>query len=127
MKLFVRIAATYLAIIGLASLLAPQAASGQMGHSLSPFDIFVARSLGAAIVAVAWIDWSFSSQLNRTAAGLLWANLFMNASLAVIDIAAVMHHTTGPNSWFGINMHGLLMIGFLYFLYRIYHSRATKE
>lgn len=127
MKLFVRIAAAYFAVIGLASLLAPQSASGQIGHALSAFDVFVARSLGAAIVAVAMANWSLSSRLSRSTVGLLWANLFMNTSLADIDIVAVTHKTIGQNSWTGISIHGLLAAGFVYFIYQTYTIKNVKE
>jgi hypothetical protein len=120
MKLFIRFAAVYFIAIGLISLAAPQAGSGQMGQTLSAFDIFVARSLGAAIMTVGLINWSLSSRQSHSTTGLLWANLFMNASLATIDVYAVLQKTIGASSWFGISMHALLIIGCVYFLYQTY-------
>jgi hypothetical protein len=117
MKLFVRITAVYLGLIGLASLCDP-AASSQLGHTLSMFDVFMARSLGAALVTVALIDWSASSRLRSLGSGLLWANLFMNTALAAIDIGAIAHKTIGSGAWFGVGMHCVFIAGLVYWLMR---------
>lgn len=117
MKLFIRLAALYFVIIGLASLLAPQAASS---HPLSAFDIFVARSLGAALATIGMMNWSLGAKLNQRLRGPLTANLFANASLACIDIYAVHQKIIANSSWFGIGIHALLCAGFIYCLLRNY-------
>lgn len=121
MKLFVRFAAVYFIVIGLASLLAPQAASS---HALSAFDIFVARSLGAALAALGMVNWSLGSRLRQPLRGPIAANIFANVSLAVIDIAAVHQGVIGGSSWFGIGMHLLLCVGFVYCFFQ---NQATKN
>lgn len=118
MKVFIRIAAAYFIAIGLVSLLVPQVASGQLGHSLSAFDVFVARSLGAAVTAIGIADWSVSSKKGELLRGLFAANIFANISLAAIDILAINQGVIGASSWFGITMHGVLSVGFIYSLLR---------
>ncbi len=109
--------------IGLASLLAPQAASS---HSLSAFDVFVARSLGAVLTAIGMINWSFSPKLHQSRRGLLGANIFANASLATIDVYTVHQGVIGSSSWFGICMHILLCTGFALCLFRGYKIKDSN-
>lgn len=122
-----RFAAVYFVIIGMASLLAPQAAAGHMGHPLSAFDVFVARSLGVAITTVGLTNWSFSTKLDSAMRGLCAANVFANVSLACIDISAVHQGAVASSAWFGISMHVLLGVGFAYCLFRMYSPKDRRS
>jgi hypothetical protein len=112
LSLFMKLVAGYLVLIGAVSLLIPQAASGGMGNELSSFDIFVARTLGAALITLGIIDWSISNP------AVLWANVFMNVTLAIVDTLNILAGTIGPSNWTGIGFHLAFTAGFLFYLLR---------
>jgi hypothetical protein len=114
---FLKIQAIYLGAIGALSLLIPQAAGGQLG-GLTAFDVFVARSLGAVLVTVAALNWVASSSPRPVLRAALWANLFMNVTLAVIDTIATVNATISTSSWTGISFHALFSSGILLYLLR---------
>jgi hypothetical protein len=115
--LFLRIQAIYLGAIGALSLLIPQAAGGQLG-GLTAFDVFVARSLGAVLVTVAALNWVASSAPGPVLRSALWANVFMNVTLGLIDTIATANATISSSSWTGISFHALFTIGLLLHLVR---------
>ncbi|MEV6969861.1 hypothetical protein AB0M47_32580 [Hamadaea sp. NPDC051192] len=115
--LFLKIQAIYLAAIGGLSLLIPQAAGGRLG-SLTAFDVFVARSLGAVLVTVAALDWVASTSPGPMLRPALWANVFMNVTLGAIDTLATANATISASSWTGISIHALFTIGLLGYLLR---------
>ena len=114
---FLKIQAIYLGAIGALSLLIPQAAGGQLG-GLTAFDVFVARSLGAVLVTVAALNWVASSSPGPVVRKALWANVFMNVTLGVIDTIATANATISTSSWTGISFHALFTIGLLVYLLR---------
>jgi hypothetical protein len=115
--LFLKVQAVYLGAIGALSLLIPQAAGGQLGH-LTPFDIFVARSLGAVLVTVAALTWVASSSPGPVLRSALWANVFMNVTLGVIDTIATANATISTSSWTGISIHAVFTTGLVFYLLR---------
>jgi hypothetical protein len=120
--MFLKLQAIYLGAIGVLSLLVPQAAGGQLG-GLTAFDVFVARSLGAVLVTVAALNWVASSSPRPVLRAALWANLFMNVALGVIDTIATANATISTSSWTGISFHALFTIGILFYLLR--HPRVV--
>ena len=126
MKLFLRIVVVYMGIIGLVSLLYPQAGASNLGHALNSFELFIARSLGALLITIAIINWLLSTAPPAIVRGLLWGNLFMNTVLAVIDIIALSGHVIDASAWSGISVRVLLCFGSLYYIFIARH-RNTKE
>jgi len=118
-RTFMTIVAVETALIGLISLLVPEAASESLGTKLSTFDIFSARTIGAILVAMAIVNWSVRNEpMAKSLRGILWANVFMNGTLAFIDTLAIVHKIIGAGTWTGIGIHMVLISGFLYFLTR---------
>lgn len=124
--LFLKIQAIYLGAIGALSLLIPRAAGGQLG-GLTAFDVFVARSLGAVLVTVAALNWVASFSPGPVLRKALWANVFMNVTLAVIDTIATANATISTSSWTGISVHALFTIGLLVYLLRRPQARPCTR
>jgi len=124
--LFLKIQAIYLGTIGAASLLIPQAAGSQLG-GLTAFDVFVARSLGAVLITVAALNWAASSSPGPVLRSALWANVFMNVTLGVIDTTATVTATISTSSWTGISFHALFTIGLLLYLLRSPRVGAARR
>lgn len=122
---FLKLQAMYIGLIGALSLLIPQAAGSQLGH-LTAFDVFVARSLGTVLVTVAALTWVAGSAPRPLLRAALWATLFMNFTLGVMDTRATADATISTSSWTGIALHGLFTIGTLFYLVRSRGSAATR-
>ena len=112
-----KIAAVELAAIGAISLVAPQAGSSGLGVPLSPFDTFVARSLGVLLLTLAAVNWTVGRERGRPLLrAIASVNIFMNVALGTIDILAILDGTIGPGGWPGIVIHIAFAAGFLYLI-----------
>jgi hypothetical protein len=127
LSLFMKLVAGYLVVIGAVSLLMPQAASGGLGQALTAFDLFVARTLGAILITLGLMNWSVSNLIPRPPDGVLWANIFMNVTLGVIDTANILDGTIGPSSWSGIGFHVVFTALFVLYLTRARGEPTTRR
>lgn len=108
-RLVLRISAIYLGLLGVASAVLPQTAASGLGQAMTPFDIFAARTVGTTLIALAIADWATST---RPPAGMLVANIVLNATLAVVDTVAIIDHTISASGWTGVTAHIVLLIAF---------------
>ena len=121
---FLTIAAVEASLFGAIALVIPGAAAGV---SLTPYDVFLARSIGTLLLTVGIITWSVRREAASNALrGILSANVFMHALLASIDITNTLGGTLGPSAWFGISVHVAFIAGFTYYLVRMRVPRATR-
>jgi hypothetical protein len=109
-----KIAGLYFGALGAASLFVPAIAATSLGQTMTPFDVFAARTIGAILLAVAIMDFAAGRRPANTVRGVLLGNIFLNAALAVVDIVAISGGTIGAGGWSGIAIHLLLLAGFLY-------------
>ncbi|MEW9533109.1 hypothetical protein [Microbispora sp. NPDC049125] len=117
LRWLLRIVAIYLGALGAASLLVPQAASSGLGHALTPFDIFAARTIGATLLTIAILNWS-ASMSALIPVGVVLANVFMNAVLGTVDATNIIGGTIGAGSWSGVAIHAALVLAFSLCLFR---------
>jgi hypothetical protein len=109
LRWLLRVAALYLGVLGAASLFIPRAASSGLGRTMTGFDVFAARTIGAILLTVAILNWSTS---RNPSAGVVLANLFMNAALATVDITNIVGGTIGASSWTGVIIHLIFVVAF---------------
>jgi hypothetical protein len=121
-----KLAGAYLCLIGAASLFLPQSASSGLGQELSAFDLFVARTLGIVLMSIGFIDWSVSDLEPRLLTGVIWANVFLNVALGVLDSSSLVTGTIGGSSWSGISFHVILTGLFLAYLVRSHNGRRAS-
>ncbi|MEV1171537.1 hypothetical protein [Nonomuraea sp. NPDC049784] len=121
-RLWLRISAVYLGLLGLASLLAPQAAASGLGQPMTPFDIFAARTVGVILIAFAVANWSTGV---RPATGTVLANALLNAALAALDTLAILDKTISAGSWGGIAAHLVLLTALLAHLFTARAATGT--
>jgi hypothetical protein len=107
------LSALYLTVIGALSLVVPASAASGLGHDMTPFDLFATRTIGVLLLTVAVTNWSASLRDAGVRTGVLAATLFLNAALAVVDIASIQAGTIPVDSWTGIAVHGVFVVGFL--------------
>jgi hypothetical protein len=120
-------AGLYFGVLGASSLLVPTIATTSLGRIMTPFDIFTARTIGAILLAVAIMNWSASRQSPHAMRGTLLGNIVLNATLAIVDIAAITERTIGAGSWSGIAIHLVLLAGFLYYAIRAARPTPTAD
>jgi hypothetical protein len=96
LRRLLKIAAIYLGVLAAASLLIPQAASSGLGHPLTSFDVFAARTIGALLLTVAILNWSASTSTVTSPFGVTFANIVMNAVLGTIDAINIIGGTIEP-------------------------------
>jgi hypothetical protein len=59
------------------SLFVPTIAATSLGQTMTPFDVFTARTIGAILLAVAIMNWSAGRQAPNTVRGILLGNIFL--------------------------------------------------
>jgi hypothetical protein len=124
LQTFLKIAASEASLFGAVALVIPEASAGV---SLTPYDVFLGRSIGALLLTIGIINWSVRKEgASKALRGILWASAFMHAVLAFIDITNTFGGTLGPAAWFGITLHAAFMAGFLYYLARMRVPRDAR-
>ncbi len=106
------LSAIYLATIGLVSFAFPNEAATGLGHELTAFDVFAARTIGLALLTIAIADWT-AGRAAEPVRGIVLANIFLNTTLAALDTVSILDGTIGRGSWTGIAIHLILLTGLL--------------
>ena len=95
----------------------------ETGSDVINFEARLAEQLQepSFLLITAWDEghltgYTYGFAINRDSA--LWANVFMNVTLGVIDTTATATATISTSSWTGISFHALFTIGLLVYLLR---------
>jgi len=113
---FMTVVAIVGALFGLGFLIAPAWVGGFYGEAMAPGEVLIARYLGAALLAIAWIVWSSrGANSAETLHSVLVANAAMQGIAAVIALHGVWTGGINALGWSSVVIHILFCAGFAYF------------
>ena len=118
LKTILVINAILLGLIGLTSLLAPEASATPYGLTLDPVSKHLNQILGAFFLGLAVLSWMSRKVTDSNALRAILLAFFISYSIAmiigVIDILSAVGNAVG---WSSVALYLLLLLGFGYYLF----------